>query len=81
MARPVAVKVSYTGERSRLSRLEMAIEKDPRLPQDQKTKAAMSIRGLVQALMDLDSTLGSLPASCPPGGDESRAGRSRRRAA
>jgi hypothetical protein len=80
MARPVTVRETYTRERSRLSRLEMAVEKDPRLGPEQKSKAAASIRGLVQVLMDLDSTLGLAPP-LPADASAERGARSRRRAA
>ncbi len=80
MARPVTIRETYTRERSRLSRLEMAVEQDPRLGPEQKSKVAVSIRNLVQVLMDLDSTLGPGP-SLPAEAQGERVARSRRRAA
>jgi hypothetical protein len=61
MARPVRVRKSYTGDRSRLSRLELAVEKDPRLSLDQRQALSEQIRKLVGLLMELDSKLPPLP--------------------
>jgi len=57
MARPVTVRQSYTGDRSRLARLELAVERDPRLTKEQKMSITEVIRRLVTLFMDL----GSLP--------------------
>lgn len=76
MARPVRIRRSYTGDRSRLSRLEMAVEKDPRLSDGQKTEVSEHIRKLVTLLMELDSKLPPLPnpgqPTLPGGKDERR---------
>lgn len=61
MARPVRVRESYTGDRSRLSRLEIAVEKDPRLNGEQRSGVTELIHKLISALMDLDSKLPPLP--------------------
>lgn len=57
MARPVRVRKSYTGDRSRLSRLEEAVEKDSRLPDEKKAEALGLIRQLVVLLMEIDGDL------------------------
>lgn len=63
MARPIRVRERYTGDRSRLLKLEMAVEKDPRLAPDQRTMLSEQIRKLVSMFMDLDSTLPPLANS------------------
>ena len=65
MARPVSIRQSYTQDRSRLARLELAVEKDPRLTPEQKCSITESIRRLVTLFMEL----GTLPplAALPRG--------------
>lgn len=57
MARPVRIRLTYTGDRSRLSRLEEAVEKDQRLNPDDKAETLDLIRKLLAVLMKLDREL------------------------
>lgn len=63
MARPVRVRTSYTSDRSRLLRLEQAVEKDPRLTPEKRAEVTEQIRRLVTVFMDLDSVLPPLSES------------------
>lgn len=63
------MRLSYTGDRSRLSRLEEAVEKDPRMPADKKAAVLEHIRALVSLFLDLDR---NLPPIMPPELAESR---------
>jgi hypothetical protein len=78
MARPVSIRQSYTGDRSRLARLELAVEKDPRLTPEQKSSITESIRRLVTLFMEL----GTLPPlGSRSDGLENGSGRRRRQRA
>lgn len=54
MARPVRMRLTYTGDRSKLSRLEEAVEKDERLAAEEKAETLDLIRKLLAMLMKLD---------------------------
>lgn len=62
MARPVRIRLTYTGDRSRLTRLEEAVEKDPRLEVEKKSEVLESIRRLVGLLAELDAGRLEMPA-------------------
>ena len=57
MARTVTVLRSYTGVRSRLSRLEIAVEKDERVSPEDRANVREHIRRLVSLLMAVDAKL------------------------
>jgi len=57
MARPVRIRKSYTGDRSRLSRLEEAVEKDPRLLSEKKAEVLDLVRKLISLFMEVDQNL------------------------
>lgn len=57
MARPVRIRLTYTGDRSRLSRLEEAVEKDTRIPVEKREKVLEHIRALASLFIDLDRSL------------------------
>lgn len=61
MARPVRMRKTYTGDRTKLARLEEAVLKDPRLSDEKKTQVLDQIRQLVGLLMGLDSNLPPVP--------------------
>lgn len=61
MVRPLGIRRSYTGDRSRLSRLELAIEKDTRIPVEKRALAGKAIREAINMLMEIDSALGQQP--------------------
>lgn len=77
MARPVRVRSSYTSDRSRLIRLEQAVEKDPRLTPEKKASVTEQIRKLVTMFMDLDGALPSL--SEPNGAGDKPVGKRKKR--
>jgi hypothetical protein len=56
MVRPIRVRSTYTGDRSRLSRLELAIEKDPRLTAEERRAVGDSIRAVIKRLMQIDAS-------------------------
>ena len=60
MGRPVRMRLTYTGDRSRLSRLEEAVEKDPRLQPEKKAEILDLIRKLLTAFMETDVSLPSV---------------------
>lgn len=64
MSRPVRRRSSYTGDRSKLSSLELAIEKDQRLSDAEKQAVSTQIRKLVALFIELDSKY------APPDGRE-----------
>lgn len=72
MGRPIRMRQSYTGDRSALLKLEVAIERDERLERVMRTTLTEKIKELVQLLSDTDSVL--LVAS-PKGSRSSRARR------
>jgi len=74
MARPVTVRKSYTADRSRLVRLELAVEKDPKLSSEQKSNVTEKIRSLIQAFMELDGDLGIANGAEDHGKSKSRRG-------
>lgn len=81
MARPVRVRERYTSDRSRLLRMEMAVEKDPRLSPEQRTAISEQIRKLVATFMELDSVLpplsdGSIGTGQPVGKRKRHGGKS-----
>jgi hypothetical protein len=57
MARPVRIRLTYTGDRSKLARLEEAVEKDTRLKPEVKAEILDLIRKLIAAFMKLDAGL------------------------
>lgn len=59
MARPVRMRLTYTGDRSRLSRLEEAVEKDPRMEPEKKAEVLEHIRKLISLFLELDRRLPS----------------------
>jgi len=57
MARPVRMRLTYTGDRSKLSRLEEAVEKDPRMEPEKKAEILEHIRKLITLFLELDRKL------------------------
>jgi hypothetical protein len=56
MGRAVKIRKSYTGDRTFLSRLENAIERDTRLSPDERSGARQTIQQLISCLMELDKS-------------------------
>ena len=84
MGRPVRLRQSYTGDRSWLLKLEVAVERDPRLDDGQRSLVTTKIRELVELLAELDTTFPSvhgkkapLPVSTSKSKKQSRRMRSR----
>lgn len=58
MARPVRVRERYTADRGRLTRLEEAVERDPRLDEDvEKYFIRAHLRELVSLFAKIDDRL------------------------
>ena len=57
MARPVRIRKNFTGDRSRLTRLEEAVEKDERLGPEKKAEITELIRRLTGIFSELDGKL------------------------
>ncbi len=62
MARPVKVRDRYTSERTRLARLEEAVEKDPRITDAEKSALRDLLHRLTAVFTAIDDRLPSLPA-------------------
>jgi hypothetical protein len=51
------MRLTYTGDRGKLTRLEEAVEKDPRLTSEKKSEIMEHIRKLIALFMELDRDL------------------------
>ena len=60
MGRPVRIRDTFTGDRSRLTRLEEAVERDPRLSSEERAELVGLIRQLLAKLIGLDAKLGNV---------------------
>jgi hypothetical protein len=60
----VRIRLTYTADRSRLSRLEEAVEKDPRMPPERKSEVMDHLRKLTALLLEQDR---SMPPEMPAG--------------
>jgi hypothetical protein len=80
MARKVRVRERYTADRGRLTRLEEAVEKDPRVNPEEKVRLRELLQELVSLFVSIDNRLHSMPAlaSTVPAGVPRRRGRDRR---
>lgn len=62
MARPVRIRERYTADRSRLTRLEEAVEKDPRVTAEEKIMLHDLLRKAVSLFITIDDRLHAMPA-------------------